>query len=668
MNQVRICLFLIFSGIGLGYSRGVTAADCQMPQAPTNGTETISCTSPRPNTEVWRIDRPNISQRQTIYSVIRFKKGDLVSVFAGGCAQTGGFGLTWKRYANPMSPGRDDDNQYYGLINVPGFGALRHIRDAILQGGIPILAEPGDDAALTLGYADDGYDDNGYWGHDDGWWQQCNDLPDAWAVIAIQHDCAASTAPECIRGRALDIVADSQDENGFPINPDWVWRRVTGTSPNASDVCSWSNKIGGFPVDDASLCASQLTQRDSWGVCVQGGTAGGIAGHMNWTGVPVTYNGWIWWDGHDYYWDDDYTLNVAALDKSGHVSGSLFVAGQYNPQIEFDSEETIDLFDGIPWWRALHSAVDKEDQRLHTANAIAAGAVRPDDLFPGGTEAIIIGQLGLDCAHSCGTELHPAWAVFVHVRDDLDNDTWAFFVRNWGDEGFCSENNHQPGMVQQFTVRLPQVGATSVAIRVPETIVGTTQPVPPYTIALAPEGDAALATFTLPPAESRGIIYGELHLQWKRSLSAVQINAITRRASSAGISAAQIEAITRRAKSPQQSAAQIEAITRRALSAQIESDRPTRSAESEGGSTEHQLTRRLETLSPTLRDSVRAMLRPPSKVRRVEVQGLRGRADTQITKKPLAESQIRAIPLPRSRDLEAKRDQMVRQVIKESTP
>lgn len=571
MNKVRIYLFLFFSGLTFGYSSEVAAADCQNPQTPTSGTETIGCTSPRPNTEVWRIDRPSISQSQTTYPGIRFKKGDLVSVFAGGCAQRGGFGLTWKRYVNPMSLSQNADNQYYGLIKVPGFGALRNIRDAILQGGIPILTEPGNDSALVLGYADDGHDDNGYWGRENGLWDQCRDLPDAWVVIAIQHECAASAAPECVRGRAMDIVADRHDENGFPINPDWVWRRVTGTSPNASDVCSWSKKIGGFPVDDASLCASQLTQRDSAGVCVQGGTAGGIAGHMNWTGVPVTYTGWIWWDGHDYYWDDDYTLNVAALDESGHVSGSLFVSGQYNPQIEFNSDETIDLFDGIPWWRALHSAVDNEDQILHTANATPAGAARPDDLFPGGTEAIIIGQLGLDCAHSCGTELHPAWGVFIHVKDDLDDDTWAFFIRNWGNEGFCSERDHQPGAVRQFTVRLPKVGANSVTIRVPQTIVGTTHPVPPYTIALAPGGGAALATFILPPAQSRGLIYGEIHLQWKRKLNEALINAISSRASAVGISATEIEAITRRAKSPEQSAAEIEAITRQVISSQFKS-------------------------------------------------------------------------------------------------
>ena len=510
-GRVRACVLV--SAVAVG-SAGWARADCPGGQAPTTSGEAISCTQPRTNTDVWRITRPNVRQRETVYPGIQFQQGDLVSVFAGGCAQAGGTGLTWKRYINPMSPNREADGQYFGLIKLPGFGTgLRHIRDAVLAAGIPVLVDPGQDGALRLGYADDGYEDNGYDGREEGWWQQCNDLPDAWVVIAIQHGCATSSAADCVRGRALDLVSDVRDENGFPVNPDWVWTRLTGTGPDVTDVCSWSNKIGGFPVDDASLCVSELTERDHNGVCVQGGTAGGIAGHMNWVGSPVTYRGWIWWDAHDYWWDDDYTLNVASLDEAGNASGALFVARQRSPQIEFDSSETIDRFDSVPWWRDLRRAVDLEDEDKHFANALPAGAARPPDFFPPGTEAIVIGQLGVDCAHSCGTELHPAWAVFVHAKDNLFDDVWAFYVRNWGDEGFCSTNDHRPGSRQKFTIRLPRPGATTVRLKA-DTVVGTTHAVPPYTVAMVPGGGAALVTVTLPPPDQHGVVYGELHLSW----------------------------------------------------------------------------------------------------------------------------------------------------------
>ena len=662
---IQLCLFLVVLGIAVTCGSEAKAADCQSAQAPTNSAETITCTSPRPNTEVWRIDHPNVRQRQTTYSAIQFRKGDLVLVFAGGCVQHGGSGQTWKRYVNPMSPGRNPDTQYLGLISLPGWGELRKTQDAILAGGIAILTDPGPNSALSLGYLDDGYGDNGYWGHDDGWWQQCNDLPDAWVVIAVQHDCAESTAPECVRGRGLDIVADRQDENGFPINPDWVWRKITGANPDPSNLCGWSNKIGGFPVDDASLCASQLTQRDSKWVCVQGGTAGGIAGHMNWISVPVTYKGWVWWDNHDYYWDDDYTLNVAALNDTGGVSGSLFVSGQYNPQVEFNSDETIDHFEGAPWWDRLHAAVDNEDQILHTANATVAGAPRPAEFFPGGTEAVIIGQLGLDCAHACGAELHPAWVVFIHVKNDLNDDTWAFFVRNWGNEGFCSENDHQPGTVQQFSVFLPKPGASDVAIRIPETVVGTTHPVPPYSVALAP-GSGAIASFTLPPASSRGLIYGELHLAWKRTLTPLQIEAISKRALAVGLSQGRIAAISRRSRSSQDAATQIEAVTRRVLSSQIQAKRK-RSNEESGDSVEAELTRRLESMSPALRPNAHAALRTLTDHRGRPVRRLLGRVVEAPPSRLPADLQVRTSVIPRTRKSEAALEEVVRRVVTEST-
>src|SRR5437667_362154 len=61
----------------------------------------VSCYKPRPNTEVWSINRPNVRQPEVAYPSITFKKGDLVSIAAGGCAQRGGAGLTWYRYVNP---------------------------------------------------------------------------------------------------------------------------------------------------------------------------------------------------------------------------------------------------------------------------------------------------------------------------------------------------------------------------------------------------------------------------------------------------------------------------------------------------------------------------------------------------------------------------------------
>jgi hypothetical protein len=249
-------LYFSFGKITPSYSAG-----CVNPTPSPNADETITCSLWRANTEVWRINQPFVKQKQTTYSDITFVNGDLVSVFAGGCVQSGGSGLTWKRYVRPVARDQSEDNHYFGQISIPGFGSLRRIRDAVLAGGIAITSGNGP-TALTLGYVDDGYGDNGYWGRDDGLWEQCRDLTNAFVVIVIQHGCATSSSASCIHGRAVDKVVTSRDPNGFPINPQWVWTALTNTAPNLSDVCSWSKKTLGFPRDNADLCTSGGVEKD----------------------------------------------------------------------------------------------------------------------------------------------------------------------------------------------------------------------------------------------------------------------------------------------------------------------------------------------------------------------------------------------------------------------
>ena len=67
---------------------------------------------------VYRIDQPNVQQRQTAYPQVRFSPGDSVNVAAGGCVQTGGHGKTWKRYVDPS--GDNSDHLYHGLIGTRG--------------------------------------------------------------------------------------------------------------------------------------------------------------------------------------------------------------------------------------------------------------------------------------------------------------------------------------------------------------------------------------------------------------------------------------------------------------------------------------------------------------------------------------------------------------------
>ncbi len=70
------------------------------------------------HTVEWRITEPVITQPVKNYTKIKFEAGDVITLEAGGCDQTGGLGATWKRYVDPQGP--NADRLYHGLIRIPG--------------------------------------------------------------------------------------------------------------------------------------------------------------------------------------------------------------------------------------------------------------------------------------------------------------------------------------------------------------------------------------------------------------------------------------------------------------------------------------------------------------------------------------------------------------------
>jgi LGFP repeat len=66
---------------------------------------------------IYWIDQPNVKAPKTWYDDGILFNGDLVTIDAGGCVQTGGWGDTWKRYVNPH--GRGSDRLYHGLVYLP---------------------------------------------------------------------------------------------------------------------------------------------------------------------------------------------------------------------------------------------------------------------------------------------------------------------------------------------------------------------------------------------------------------------------------------------------------------------------------------------------------------------------------------------------------------------
>ncbi len=157
-----------------------------------------------PTQTTWSISRPNVRKSVTEYTQIRFKPGDTVKVYAKGCVQTGGSGRTWKRYVDPR--GDNSDRLYHGLIHIPG---ITNKPVTIQQFGLNVSHKipetlPGslkpEDLFLRLGYQDDNFSDNGYWGHDDGTGDQCKGVGPAIVTISIGHNGTNPVNPDNFTG------------------------------------------------------------------------------------------------------------------------------------------------------------------------------------------------------------------------------------------------------------------------------------------------------------------------------------------------------------------------------------------------------------------------------------------------------------------------------------
>jgi hypothetical protein len=167
----------------------------------------VTSTVVNATTVTWRIFRPVITQAEKNYTKIKFEAGDAITLEAGGCDQTGGHGKTWKRYVDPQ--GDNADRLYHGLIRIPGVtdklkasptgpkGLVRLLdmgmknlgpglfRGQFVVGDLSKVVEK--DRYLRLGFEDDNYGDNGYWGRDDGTGDQCQNLGTSYVVITISH-------------------------------------------------------------------------------------------------------------------------------------------------------------------------------------------------------------------------------------------------------------------------------------------------------------------------------------------------------------------------------------------------------------------------------------------------------------------------------------------------
>ncbi len=523
---------------------------------------TVHCTdNPDHSVTTCRIDQPVVTQeaRHGKAYPVTFRPGDLVTITAGGCVQTGGWGATWKRYVDPKGP--NADRLYHGTIWIPGTGIPPGITKEIgtyLNRPIPIpatVAPPNN--VLVLGYVDNGYDDNGYSDHDDGTDGQCRsdwDGGPAWLLVKIEHGKGDVHA---VVPAPFDLVPDGVDSNGLSLNPKWGWEADPGSRvkpasngtqspqdpwPDPNQLCDGFTYLHGDPENGISLglppCTNQIGPHDidsprglpndinNIGCTVFGGRSGALHGHVNWW--PATVSGHIIWHGHmtgigfdpsdptkfpPEHGDDDYCFYL--FPANGGLGN---FAEEYRGVIEseMDSDETVDHF-GSGWWQSFHDAVDHASPQWdYSGGTPAAQMINAQ-------KAIITGLVGIDEEHDGHSELHPIYAMAIQVNPldytttydpnkEADNDRWAVFARNWGDEGFCSQDQHYWD-IPEVSIFIPEPVPSSDYAILEQEFFGSGGD-KPLTVQHSKVTGGVLIKFGLGAPDNRPMVDGFLRIHW----------------------------------------------------------------------------------------------------------------------------------------------------------
>lgn len=334
----------------------------------------------------------------------------------------------------------------------------------------------------------------------------------------------------------FNLESKQTDPNGFPFNPQWRWQFYnSGAVPNAQQCHHFTQfNSDNYPVPSFSDCTDQTDMKnvnlpDGWNldVCSPNDPFGStyFPGHLNWftttfgttAGVTPASSGSLSWGDHAT--DDDYDLSFL-------VTGSpAMLNGRDTQHVEFDSSETIKYYQDIPWWKGFYEAVNTTECCSSTGVVSTGGKSLPLALLDD-ANAILTGLFGVDCEHDgCKSEIHPVYTFAARVQDNPDDEVWAMFLRNTGDEGYCSSKmTYAP--FTNYTFHLPwRTGMTSVEVLWGanesefEATPGSTGPEVTYLV-----GQWVGVTFTLDVPTNRPRIDGELHLKWTPENNAERVS------------------------------------------------------------------------------------------------------------------------------------------------
>jgi len=410
-------------------------------QSDSTFTDIVTASHPDSSTTVWKISSPNVRQATTSYPQIQFHPGDAITITAGGCVGTG---KTWKSYVQPL--GNNAGRFYSGTIMIPavippgaqGYERIRgwistpnNPKTLIVPEHLPSTVHESE-LFLHLGYQDDDYSDNGYSNHDNGDPPQCVNVGAAWVEVKIV--AGSYFAKYSPHSKPFDLVwhlKNGVDANGLPLNPIWAYQiDHPGMAPNFQAICGAAFS-GGDTVNVSLLAAVCTTQAPSTDLSHSSFEILGLChpeplrGHLNW--ALATYIGSIYWAKYEGGWpnDDDFNLNLFRSDKAGFTTLNDDGLG-----LEFKRDETLTNFKS-PFWVNLENARDND--------TAAAQLVR-------GPLAVVTGLIGIDGVHGGYTESHPVFSLAIRTSIRAGSggvqESWAFFLRNKGNEGNCSELQH----------------------------------------------------------------------------------------------------------------------------------------------------------------------------------------------------------------------------------
>jgi len=448
----------------------------------------------------WRIDHPNVSQGTTLYPKIVFGPGDNIKVDAGGCVHTNGGvdGQRWKQYVNPDVDFQQRTADTSGSAN----GAFW---SAVFAGGLQIgavggksplsgfvgmgepffialppdgLTIPGSGSAtfpkqfvLSLLYYDNEFRDNGYYSHDDGTNEQCKNDGPAWVDFTVFQPKTPIAYSHFGKGENFDLAwrTDEKgvDDNGLPLNPFWSYQIENPDTfpPNFQPSCAPNRVV--FP--GLPTCTSQPTTIDTntdsfleqFGYCNTSDSV--LDGHINWQ--RVTYQGYLTFRAWSGTWPDDDDINFG-LNPDDDAGQTYYYEGpDTGIGLEFKNSDTTANYT-TPFWKAFGQNATSPDE------LISVNGNKPME-FANGEYGVATGLMGIDGVHKGYSELHPVFAMAIEVvwtplADGGEDETWAFFIRNEGNEGSCAHLSHywpSPRGDWTYGIQLPWPdGATSVQV------------------------------------------------------------------------------------------------------------------------------------------------------------------------------------------------------------